>query len=70
VFYDVSPRLTLGMELNQEVSSGGSWRYRLTPQLHYDINQHYTIQAGVATSTLNASSKTEKLWSFRLIRVF
>ncbi|MFD0913981.1 hypothetical protein [Methylophilus luteus] len=70
VFYDVSPRLTLGLELNQEVSSGGSWRYRLTPQLHYDINQHYTLQAGVAASTLNAGSKTEKLWSFRLIRVF
>lgn len=70
VFYDVSPRLTLGLELNQEISRGGSWRYRLTPQVHYDINQHYTLQAGAATSTLNATGKTEKLWSFRLIRVF
>ena len=70
VFYDVSPRLTLGLELNQEVGSGGSWRYRLTPQVHYDINQHYTVQAGAATSTLNNAGKTEKLWSFRLIRVF
>lgn len=69
VFYDVSPRLTLGLELNQEVSHGGTWRYRLTPQLHYDINQQYTVQAGAAHSTLNAG-KTEKLWSFRLIRVF
>ncbi len=70
VFYDVSPRLTLGLELNQEVSTGGSWRYRMTPQLHYDINQQYTVQAGFTRSTLNAGSKAEKLWSFRLIRVF
>ena len=70
VFYDVSPRLTLGLELNHEVSTGGSWRYRLTPQLHYDINQQYTVQAGIARSTLNATGKAEKLLSFRLIRVF
>lgn len=70
VFYDVSTRLTFGLELNQEVSTGGSWRYRLTPQLHYDINQNYTVQTGLALSTLNAGEETEKLWSFRLIRVF
>jgi hypothetical protein len=70
VFYDVSPRLTFGLELNQEVSTGGSWRYRLTPQLHYDMNQQYTLQAGVAHSTINATGKADKLWSFRLIRVF
>jgi hypothetical protein len=70
VFYDVSTRLTLGLELNQEVTAGGTWRYRLTPQFHYDINQHYTVQAGMALSTLNPHEKTEKLWSFRMIRVF
>jgi len=70
VFYDVSPRLTLGMELNQEVSSGGTWRYRLTPQLHYDASQSYTVQLGTAWSTLDHPDKTQRLWSFRLIRVF
>ncbi len=70
VFYDVSPRLTFGLELNQEVSTGGTWRYRVTPQLHYDVNQEYTVQAGAALSTLNNTGKKEKLWSFRLIRVF
>ncbi|MEZ0210557.1 MAG: hypothetical protein ACAH08_06340 [Methylophilus sp.] len=70
VFYDVSRRLTLGLELNQEVSTGGTWRYRVTPQLHYDIDQHYTVQAGAAHSTLNSIGKAEKLWSFRVIRVF
>lgn len=70
VFYDVSPRLTLGLELNQEVSHRGSWRYRLTPQLHYDVSQYYTLQLGTAWSTLDRADKTERLWSFRLIRVF
>lgn len=70
VFYDVSTRLTLGLELDQEVSTGGTWRYRLTPQLHYDISQQYTLQVGAGLSTLQPSTGTEKLWSFRLIRVF
>lgn len=70
VFYDVSPQLTLGLELNQEISTRGVWRYRLTPQVHVDLNQQYTLQMGVAASTLNPPGKTEKLWSIRVIRVF
>lgn len=70
VFYDVSPRLTLGLELNQEISNGGIWRYRLTPQVHYDASQYYTVQLGAALSTLDHPGKTQRLWSFRLIRVF
>jgi hypothetical protein len=70
VFYDVSPRLTLGLELNQEISTGGTWRYRLTPQVHYDASQYYTLQMGTAWSTLDHPEKTQRLWSFRLIRVF
>jgi len=70
VFYDVSSRLTLGLELNHEVSHGGTWRYRLTPQLHYDASEYYTLQMGAAWSTLDHPDKTQRLWSFRLIRVF
>lgn len=70
VFYDVSSRLTLGLELNHEVTRGGSWRYRLTPQIHYDANEYYTLQLGAALSTLDHPGKTQRLWSFRLIRVF
>lgn len=70
VFYDMSSRLTLGLELNHEVSHGGSWRYRLTPQLHYDASEYYTLQMGAAWSTLDHPDKTQRLWSFRLIRVF
>ena len=70
VFYDVSSRLTLGLELNQEISSAGTWRYRLTPQVHYDASQYYTLQMGAAWSTLDHPDKTQRLWSFRLIRVF
>lgn len=70
VFYDVSPRLTLGLELNQEISTGGTWRYRLTPQVHYDVSQYYTMQMGTAWTTLDHPEKTQRLWSLRLIRVF
>lgn len=35
LFYQASERLTVGLELNQEVSRGGTWRYRLTPQIAF-----------------------------------
>lgn len=70
VFYDVSSRLTLALELNQEISTGGTWRYRLTPQMHYDASQYYTVQMGTAWTTLDHPDKTQRLWSVRLIRVF
>lgn len=70
VFYDVSTRLTLGLELNHEVQSGGRWRYRVTPQMHYDLNQLYTAQLGWALSNLDGSKKEASIFSMRLIRVF
>lgn len=70
VFYDVSTRLTLGLELNHEVSRGGKWRYRATPQLHYDLNQFYTTQLGWALSNLDGPKKEGHVFSMRLIRVF
>jgi hypothetical protein len=70
VFYDASTRVTLGMEINQEISRGGTWRYRLTPQVHFDASERYTLQMGMAVSTLNPAQSAEKLWSFRLIRLF
>ncbi len=70
VFYEVSEAVTVGLELNQEVSLGGTWRYRLTPQLHYDASQHYTVQMGTAWSTLDHPDRLQRLWSVRLIRLF
>lgn len=70
VFYDVSQRVTLGLELNHEVNASGRWRYRVTPQLHVDINQHYTVQVGIGFSNLDGGKKEEDLLSMRLIRVF
>lgn len=70
VFYAVSERLTFGLELNQEVSRGDTWRYRLTPQLHYDASQHHSVQMGTAWSTLDHPDRLQRLWSVRLIRLF
>ena len=70
LFYDVSDKLTLGLELNHQVSRGGTWRYRATPQLHYDLSPRYTAQLGWGYSNLHGAKKEEMLWSIRLIRVF
>jgi len=70
MFYQASERITVGLELNQEVSRGGAWRYRLTPQLHYAASQHYTVQMGTAWSTLDHPDRSQRLWSVRLIRLF
>ncbi len=70
VFYDLSPRYTFGLELNHEVSSKGQWRYRFTPQVHYDINSNVTIQSGVGLSRLNSQRKSEKQYGLRMIYAF
>lgn len=70
VLYDVSTRLTLGLEFNHEMQSGNRWRYRVTPQMHYDLNQFYTAQLGWALSNLDGPKKETSLFSMRLIRVF
>ena len=70
LFYDFSPRYTLGLELNHEVNTKGQWRYSVTPQVHVDINSNVTIQAGTGISKLNVAKKSEKLFGLRMIYAF
>lgn len=70
IFYDLSPRLTYGIELNHEIDSSGSWRYRYTPQIHVDINSHLTMQAGLSFSKLNDRKKSQESLALRAIYAF
>lgn len=67
LFYDYSQRLTYGIELNHEIDPKGQWRYRATPQIHFDFNQNITLQAGLGVSTLNEKKSVEPIFSMRLI---
>jgi hypothetical protein len=69
-FYDLSPRLTYGIELNHEIDSSGNWRYNITPQIHTDINSHFTVQAGLSFSRLNEQKKSEEILALRVIYAF
>lgn len=70
IFYDYSPQLTYGLEINSEIHPGGEWRYSVVPQIHYDINRHVTVQAGAGISKLNETKKTEQVLAMRLIYAF
>lgn len=67
VFYDWSQRLTLGVEVNNEIGPGFDWRTRLIPQLHYDLGSNATLQAGIGPSWLAREGDEEWLFSWRLI---
>jgi hypothetical protein len=67
VFYDVSQRLTFGLEVNSEISDGWRWRHGLVPQVHFDVNEHVTVQLGGGRSRLNVGQPTEKTFIWRLI---
>lgn len=70
LFYDVSQRLTLGIEINNEITRQGVWRSRVVPQLHLDFSEHTTLQFGTGISRLNEAERTERLLAFRLIHAF
>ena len=70
LFYDFSPRYTLGLELNHEIDTKGVWRYSATPQVHVDLNSNITVQAGAGVSRLNLAKKSEKLFAVRMIYAF
>lgn len=70
IFYDLNPRLTFGLELNHEIYPSGAWRYRATPQIHRDINSHFTLQAGLSFSRLNQRRTAEQALALRLIYAF
>lgn len=70
IFYDQSQRLTYGLEINSEVNQNGNVRYRIIPQIHFDLNGHSSIQIGGGFSRLNPQKIPEKIVAMRLIYSF
>lgn len=70
VFYDVSQRLTLGLELNSEIDHKANWRLRAIPQIHYDLGSFSTLQFGIGPSRLDPGRPEEWTFNWRLIRTF
>jgi hypothetical protein len=70
VFYDVSQRLTLGLELNSEIDHKANWRLRAIPQVHYDLGGYSTLQFGIGPSRLAPGGPEEWTFNWRLIRTF
>jgi len=70
LFYQHSPQLTLGIEINHEINQRHEWRYRLTPQAHYSFSHNKAIQIGGGPSRLTEDRKAEWLLSTRLIYSF
>nr|WP_298718800.1 hypothetical protein [uncultured Steroidobacter sp.] len=67
IFYDYSKRLTFGLEVNSEIGDGWRWRHGLVPQIHFDVDEHVTVQLGGGRSRLNVGQPTEKTFIWRLI---
>ena len=69
LFYSHSERFSVGIELNTEIGKH-DWRYRLTPQIQYAFDKNASLQLGGGPSQLNDASKTEWLFTSRVIYDF
>ncbi len=68
-FYDHSEKLTLGIEMNNEFSRESKWHYLLMPQVHWNFNNHVTIQFGAGFSQTDGR-QTDWLGTWRMIYAF
>lgn len=69
-FFERSPRMTVGMELNHEIDQRGNWRLRAVPQLHLDLEQRATLQVGLGPSRLEPGAPAIWALNWRLIGTF
>lgn len=69
LFFEWSPRLTLGLELNHEIDAT-HWRWRAIPQIHIDLDRRSTLQLGLGPSRLNPQEPGYWSLDWRLIRTF
>ncbi|MDO9424782.1 MAG: hypothetical protein Q7T40_11430 [Methylobacter sp.] len=68
-FYDYSQKLTLGVEMNNEFSRESEWHYLLMPQVHWDFNDHATLQVGTGFSQVDGR-QTDWLGTWRMVYAF
>lgn len=68
-FYDYSQNLTFGIELDNEFSRETGWHYLLMPQIHWDFNDHVTLQFGAGISQTDGH-QTDWLGTWRMVYAF
>lgn len=68
IFYDLNYHVTLGFETNWAQSLKGGGSLLATPQLHWEITDHWMLQSGVGIK-FNSKSTLPEL-GIRLIRSF
>ena len=68
LFYKYHERLSLGVELNSEITN--KYHYRLTPQIQYGFSKNAIIQFGGGPSQLNEEKRIEWLVTSRIIYDF
>ena len=65
VFADVSHSASLGLETNFATDFGGHTVFLVTPQLHYEVTDHFMIQAGAGAEVEDGDATP--VVAFRLI---
>jgi hypothetical protein len=68
LFADLTERLVAGIETNLNQVIGGDTAFLLMPQLHYEVSQHWMIQAGGGAQFTSEFILPQL--GFRLIREF
>lgn len=68
-FYDYSQKLTFGIEMDNEFSRESGWHYLLMPQVHWDFNDHVTLQLGTGFSQTEGR-QTDWLGTWRMVYAF
>ena len=68
IFYNLTDEIHVGLETNYAISTVGNHVVLLMPQLQYDINEHYALQAGAGYSF--SSSENLPQAAMRLIVTF
>lgn len=68
LFADVTDRIVAGIETNFGQTLGGNTEILVMPQLHYEIDRYWMIQAGVGTRVTTGFILPEA--GFRIIREF
>lgn len=68
LFADITDRLVGGVELNLGQVLDGSGSLLVMPQVHYEVDSHWMVQAGVGARIIDDVILAEI--GFRLIREF
>ena len=53
LFKDINHRVTVGIENDYATDLGSDWKLLVMPQVHYELSEHYELQAGVGVEFIS-----------------